>query len=30
LAIAWPLTEEPIMTAKDLAGLPLETADLFT
>ncbi|HEY9641869.1 MAG TPA: dTDP-4-dehydrorhamnose 3,5-epimerase [Coleofasciculaceae cyanobacterium] len=29
LAIAWPLTEAPIMTAKDLAGLPLETADLF-
>lgn len=29
LDIAWPLTEEPILTAKDLAGLPLRTAATF-
>jgi dTDP-4-dehydrorhamnose 3,5-epimerase len=30
LAIAWPLTEAPILTDKDLAGLPLESADIFS
>lgn len=29
LAVAWPLTEEPILSAKDLAGLPLESAEVY-
>lgn len=29
LAIAWPLTAEPIVSAKDQAGQSLRTADLF-
>jgi dTDP-4-dehydrorhamnose 3,5-epimerase len=29
LAIAWPLVEEPIVSAKDQTGQPLEAADLF-
>jgi dTDP-4-dehydrorhamnose 3,5-epimerase len=29
LAIAWPLDSEPVLTAKDQAGLPLQTADTF-
>ena len=29
LAIAWPLTEEPVLSAKDLAGKPLVDCDVF-
>ncbi|HEY9665009.1 MAG TPA: dTDP-4-dehydrorhamnose 3,5-epimerase [Allocoleopsis sp.] len=29
LAVAWPLTEEPILSAKDLAGVPLESAEVY-
>ncbi len=29
LAIAWPLTSEPILSAKDQAGKPFKAADLF-
>ena len=29
LAIAWPLTEPPTLSAKDLAGRPLAECDLF-
>jgi dTDP-4-dehydrorhamnose 3,5-epimerase len=29
LAIAWPLTGEPIVSAKDRAGLPLAQAEVF-
>jgi dTDP-4-dehydrorhamnose 3,5-epimerase len=29
LAIAWPLTGEPIVSAKDLAGVPLAQAEVF-
>jgi dTDP-4-dehydrorhamnose 3,5-epimerase len=29
LAIAWPLTAEPTISAKDQAGQPFETAELF-
>jgi dTDP-4-dehydrorhamnose 3,5-epimerase len=29
LAIDWPLTAEPILSAKDKAGLPLSQAELF-
>jgi dTDP-4-dehydrorhamnose 3,5-epimerase len=29
LAIAWPLTAEPILSAKDQAGQPFKTAEVF-
>ena len=29
LGIEWPLTDEPILSAKDRAGLPLERAEVF-
>ena len=29
LAIAWPLTAEPVLSAKDLAGRGLEDCDTF-
>jgi dTDP-4-dehydrorhamnose 3,5-epimerase len=30
LAIAWPLDGEPILSAKDLAGQPLKTAEVYS
>ena len=29
IGIEWPLTEEPILSAKDRAGIPLENAEVF-
>jgi dTDP-4-dehydrorhamnose 3,5-epimerase len=29
LAIAWPLTEEPLVSAKDQAGVPFKEAEVF-
>jgi len=29
LAIAWPLTGEPVVSAKDQAGQPFKTAEVF-
>jgi dTDP-4-dehydrorhamnose 3,5-epimerase len=29
LGIAWPLTDQPILSAKDLAAQPLQTAEIF-
>lgn len=29
LAIPWPLTAEPLLSKKDLAGVPLDQADVF-
>jgi dTDP-4-dehydrorhamnose 3,5-epimerase len=29
LAITWPLTADPIISAKDQVGLPLKTAEVF-
>ncbi|MBE9125774.1 MULTISPECIES: dTDP-4-dehydrorhamnose 3,5-epimerase [unclassified Coleofasciculus] len=30
LAIAWPLTKDPILSAKDQAGQPFKTAEVFS